>query len=158
MKCPDCGGHIDLPAFHLDAYCWVCGKAFQLTADYGFFSYTAEVYQNMNNGEVRVVDELTGGEKGQKDCQMGAVDPLALMEVGKVAGFGGRKYERYNFTKGYRWSLSYDALQRHLMAFWNGEDVDPESGHRHLAHACWHSLALLTFSMRSKGTDDRFPQ
>lgn len=109
-------------------------------------------------GEVRVVDAVTGGAKGQKQCQMGAVDPAALAELGKVAGFGGDKYERYNFTKGYRWSLSYDALQRHLMAFWNGEDKDKESGLYHLSHACWHTLTLLTFLMRGKGTDDRFPQ
>lgn len=107
--------------------------------------------------EVRVVDPKTGGEKGQKDCQMGALDPASLTEIGKVAGFGAIKYARYNFAKGYRWSLSYDALQRHLMAFWGGENLDPESGLPHLAHAAWHCLTLLTFSLRGKGTDDRFP-
>lgn len=108
-------------------------------------------------GEVRITDPSTGGQKGQKDCQLGALDPRALWEVGNVAGFGGRKYERYNFSKGYKWSLSYDALQRHLMAFWSGENFDSESKLPHLAHAAWHCLALLTFVMRSKGTDDRFP-
>mgnify|MGYP001603403832 CR=1 FL=1 len=111
----------------------------------------------LQDDEVRVVDPATGGEKGQKDCQIGAVDPQAIWEVGRVAGFGNNKYERYNFAKGYRYSLSYDALQRHLMAFWNGENLDPESGLPHLAHAAWHCLALLTFSLRGKGTDDRFP-
>lgn len=108
--------------------------------------------------EIRITDELTGGQKGMKECQMGALDPQALMEIGRVAGFGAHKYARYNFAKGYAWSLSYDALQRHLMAFWNGEDNDPESGLPHLAHAGWHCLALMTFSLRKRGTDDRFPQ
>ena len=108
--------------------------------------------------EKRITDPTTGGQKGQKLCQIGAVDPLALVEVGKVAGFGGEKYERYNFAKGYKWSLNYDALQRHLMAFWSGEDIDPESKLPHLAHAAWHCLALLTFWLRKKGTDDRFPR
>ncbi len=108
--------------------------------------------------EVRVVDPDTGGEKGQKLAQVGAVDPAALLEVGKVAGFGTEKYARYNFAKGYAWSLSFDAMMRHVLAFWNGEDIDPESGLPHMAHAGWHSLALLTFSMRERGTDDRFPQ
>ena len=111
----------------------------------------------LDSAEIRVVDEKTGGMKGSKPCQMGALDPAALWEVGNVAGFGNSKYERYNFAKGYRWSLSYDALQRHLMAFWNGENSDLESGLSHLAHAAWHCLALLTFSLRGKGTDDRFP-
>lgn len=105
--------------------------------------------------EKRFVDPATGGAKGQKQAQLGAVCPKALMEVAKVAGFGGQKYERYNFLKGYPWSLSYDALQRHLNAFWSGDDKDPESGLYHLAHATWHGLALLAFSIRNIGTDDR---
>lgn len=108
--------------------------------------------------EVRVTDPETGGQKGQKLAQLGALDPLALMEVAEVAGFGGQKYERYNFAKGYKWSLSYDALQRHLHLFWAGENRDKESGLFHLAHAAWHCLALLTFYLRGKGTDDRFPR
>ena len=107
--------------------------------------------------EVRVVDAITGGEKGSKDCQIGAVDPQAIWSVGEVAGFGNKKYARYNFAKGYKWSLSYDAMQRHLMLFWGGEDYDQESGLPHIAHAAWHCLALLTFMLRKRGTDDRFP-
>lgn len=107
--------------------------------------------------EIRVTDEVTGGQKGMKTCQLGAVDPRALWQVGLVAGFGGDKYERYNFVKGYKWSLSYDALQRHLMLFWSGEDNDSESGLLHLAHAAWHCLALMTFYISGSGTDDRFP-
>ena len=110
------------------------------------------------SNETRITDPTTGGMKGSKLAQLGAVDPLALLEVAKVAGFGGDKYERYNFAKGYRWSLSYDALQRHLNAFWAGEDADNESGLYHMAHAAWHCLALLTFSLRGLGTDDRFPR
>jgi hypothetical protein len=112
----------------------------------------------MLDGEIRVTDPQTGGQKGSKVQQLGAMDPKAIMEVASVAGFGTEKYDRYNFAKGYRWSLSYDALQRHLHAFWAGEDRDPESGYYHLAHAAWHCLALLTFKLRGKGTDDRFPQ
>lgn len=107
--------------------------------------------------EVTVTDEKTGGMKGQKLCQMGALDPRALWQVGEVAGFGATKYARYNFTKGYKWSLSYDAVQRHLMLFWTGEDLDSESGLYHLAHAAWHCLCLMTFLISGKGTDDRFP-
>lgn len=115
-------------------------------------------YTYPEDGETRIVDPVTGGAKGSKLAQLGAVDPLALLEVAKVAGYGGEKYERYNFVKGYRYSLSYDALQRHLLAFWGGENTDPESRLPHLAHAAWHCLALLTFSLRGLGTDNRFPQ
>jgi len=109
-----------------------------------------------SSGEMRIVS-ATGGEKGQKQTQMGAVDPIALGIIGAVAGFGSGKYARYNFTKGYDWSLSYDAMQRHLMAWWTRQDNDPESGLSHLGHAAWHCLALMFFQRTGTGTDDRFP-
>lgn len=105
--------------------------------------------------EVRVTDPKTGGQKGQKESQLGAIDPLALTELGKVAGFGARKYERANFLKGYAWSLTLDALFRHLLALAAGEDRDPESGHLHASHAMWHCATLTSFTLRGLGTDDR---
>jgi len=109
----------------------------------------------MKDDETRITDPKTGGEKGQKLAQLGALDPKSLLEVAKVAGFGAKKYARYNYVKGFAWSLSYDAMQRHLLAFWDRQDTDEESGLYHLAHAAWHCLALLTFQIRGLGTDDR---
>ena len=108
--------------------------------------------------EVRVTDPVTGGQKGQKAEQLGAVDPVALLELARVAGLGTQKYERFNYLRGYAWHLSYDALQRHAMKFWSGEDVDPDSGCLHAACVAWHALALCSFVLRSLGTDDRFKQ
>lgn len=104
--------------------------------------------------EVRVTSE-TGGVKGEKSATLGDFAPEALMKVAEVAGFGRIKYARLNYLKGYDWSLSYDALQRHLHAFWGKEDMDPESGLLHLSHAGWHVLCLLAFHLRKLGTDDR---
>jgi len=106
-------------------------------------------------GEVRVVDPKTGGAKGSKPCQMGALDPVGLEQMGLVAGMGSIKYDRFNFLKGYKWSLSVDALYRHLLSFLAGEDNDPESGLPHMAHAAWHAHALTGFLKRGIGTDDR---
>lgn len=106
-------------------------------------------------GEERYRDPVTGGEKGMKDAQLGAVDPQALMELARVAGHGAKKYARYNFLRGYPWSLSFDAMQRHALAFWTGEDTDPDSGLPHMAHVAWHALALVAFGIREVGTDDR---
>lgn len=103
-----------------------------------------------------VTDPETGGQKGKKPLQMGAIDPLARAELGKVAAFGGDKYDRGNYLKGYDWSLSVDALHRHMLAFESGEDYDAESGLLHVVHAAWHCLALASFKLRDLGTDDRF--
>lgn len=104
----------------------------------------------------RITSE-TGGQKDKKRAQLGALDPKALLTLAEVAGFGAEKYDRYNMLKGYDWSLCFDAMQRHLLAFWAGEDVDPESGLPHVAHAAWHALTLLAFQQRGVGTDDRPP-
>ncbi|MCC6311349.1 MAG: hypothetical protein IT345_10585 [Trueperaceae bacterium] len=111
----------------------------------------------MSDAEVRRTSD-TGGQKGQKQAQLGAVDPVALMDMARVAGFGADKYERYNYLRGYPWSWSFDALCRHLFAFWAGEDNDPESGLPHIAHVGWHALALSAFSRRRIGEDDRPPR
>lgn len=105
--------------------------------------------------EVRTVSS-TGGEKGMKRAQLGAIDPQSLLRLAEVAGFGARKYARLNYMNGFDWSLAFDAAQRHLLEFWNGTDRDPESGLPHLAHAAWQCLALLTFMERGLGADDRY--
>ncbi len=105
--------------------------------------------------ETRIIDPETGGEKGQKDVRLHGIPGLAIAELGRVYAFGESKYDDYNFRKGYSWSLSYDALQRHLWAFWEREDTDRESSLHHLAHAAWHCLTLLFFSLTERGTDDR---
>jgi hypothetical protein len=106
-------------------------------------------------GEERITDPETGGQKGAKSAKLGAIDPLALKELAEVAGMGEEKYARFNFAKGYPWSLSADAAFRHLLAFLDGEDNDPESGLSHAAHFAWHGLCLTTFAKRGLGTDDR---
>lgn len=116
--------------------------------------------------EVKVISE-TGGAKGAKPIQFYTIPWEALKEIGRVFYMGGRKYGPYNFRKGYAWSLSYDALHRHLGAFWNREEdneesfKDFESGEKlvftvkHIACAAWHAIILTFFSLTGRGTDDR---
>lgn len=106
--------------------------------------------------EVRVTDAATGGQKGTKMAQVGALPPEALYTVAEVAGRGAAKYELHNARRGYAWSLSFDAAMRHLLKFWAGEDFDAESGQPHVAHVAWHMLTLLDFQIRGAGTDNRF--
>lgn len=68
--------------------------------------------------------------------EYGLVPPLALKEMVKVLTFGAQKYERDNWQRVPDSKRRYfDALQRHLWAWKEGEVIDPESGIHHLAHA-----------------------
>ena len=72
---------------------------------------------------------------------------------------GALKYGRSNFRAiGIRASIYVDACQRHLKAWFEGEDCDPDSGLPHLAHAL-ACLAILVDAMAAGNmTDDRqFP-
>jgi hypothetical protein len=79
----------------------------------------------------------TGGRKfdGNK-LEYGLLPPIALEETVKVLTFGAQKYERDNWKKVPDSKRRYfDALQRHMWAWKKGEQMDPESGMHHLAHA-----------------------
>lgn len=100
-------------------------------------------------GEVRETSP-TGGQKGQKPEQYSLIPVEPLAEVARVYSYGAAKYETedrgvQNWTLGYPFHLSYDALQRHVNAFWGDATYDPESGLHHLAHAVFHCLALIAF-------------
>lgn len=80
---------------------------------------------------------LTTGRKfdGGK-LEYGLLPPLALEETVKVLTFGAQKYERDNWQKVPDSKRRYfDALQRHVWAWKQGEQFDTESGIHHLAHA-----------------------
>ena len=62
-----------------------------------------------------------------------------------------------NWTGGYPWSHSVDALYRHLLSWQQGNNLDDESGLPHLAHAAWHCLALLAYQQHDAGVDTRNP-
>ena len=68
--------------------------------------------------------------------EYGLLPPLALEETVKVLTFGAQKYERDNWQKVPDAKRRYfDALQRHVWSWKQGEQIDPESGIHHLAHA-----------------------
>lgn len=105
--------------------------------------------------EIRATDPSTGGSKGRKLARTSLLPMDALLELAEHFGKGEAKYEARNWERGYAWSWSADALLRHFFAWWQGEDRDPETGSLHITAVAWHALGLLTFQLRSLGTDDR---
>ena len=80
----------------------------------------------------------------------------AMNQTAAVLAFGAQKYAEHNWRKGFVWSRPLSAAMRHITAFNNGEDRDPESGLSHLAHAACCIMFLLEFEKTSKHLDDRY--
>lgn len=88
---------------------------------------------------------IEGGRKfdGGK-LQYGLLPPEALKATVEILTFGAEKYEPDNWKYVPDSKRRYfDALQRHLWDWKNGEQNDPESGKNHLAHA----LCCLMFML-----------
>lgn len=83
------------------------------------------------------------------------LDPGVLLEVAEVLRLGAEKYDAHNWRAGSAWSRYYGAALRHLLAFWSGEDNDPETGRPHLAHALCCLMFLAVYERESLGEDDR---
>ena len=67
-----------------------------------------------------------------------------LVQVIKVLEFGAVKYQPENWQHvPEARTRYYDALQRHVHAWWSGEATDPETKLHHLAHAACCILFLL---------------
>lgn len=80
----------------------------------------------------------------------------ALEQTAAVLKFGANKYAEHNWRNGFLWSRPLAAAMRHLVAFNDGEDRDPESGLSHLAHAACCIMFLLEFEKTHKELDDRY--
>jgi hypothetical protein len=81
--------------------------------------------------------------------------PRPLTKVAGVYNYGAHKYAPRNWERGIEWSRVYGATQRHLHAFWGGQDLDEESALEHLAHAAFGILALLEYAETHPELDDR---
>lgn len=82
-----------------------------------------------------------------------------LAELGLVMLEGARKYGRHNYRAvGVRAGVYYDAAMRHLARFWEGEDLDPDSGMPHLVHAMACCAVLRDSQIQQNWTDDRPPK
>ena len=101
------------------------------------------------------VDPDTGAMKDNKEARYGLIPVEPLRMLARHYSVGSRKYDDHNWRKGYAWSWSYDAAQRHMNKFWGGEDIDEETGTPHVISAAWHMFALAWFMVNRKEKDDR---
>jgi hypothetical protein len=93
---------------------------------------------------------------GIKKAPLHLVPTGPLYEVGLAMLEGGRKYGAHNFrAAGTRASVYYDAAMRHINQWWEGEDIDPESGVHHLMKAAACLFVQRDSQMMGNDVDDR---
>ena len=96
---------------------------------------------------------------GIKKVPFTLIPDNVIAEVGLAFLEGARKYGSYNWrVAGVRASVYIDALRRHLGAWINGEDVDPDSGLSHLVKAMACLIILRDSMLQENWVDDRPPK
>ena len=118
-----------------------------------FGTTTLDIKTNFGRGKI-VTDPDTGGQKEGKLARFDLIPPDFLWELAEHYGKGCKKYDDNNWRKGYQWSLSVAALQRHLNLWLQGETFDKETNSHHLVAAAWHCIALWWFERHVKGTNN----
>lgn len=110
---------------------------------------------SLDNKDHRVTDQGAGRalryNTGKLPFRYALTFPDAMRMLAETIGYGEQKYAPYNYMKGGPASQYVDCLGRHLTAWWNGEDNDPESGKSHLGHMVFNVLQLCS----SRTADDR---
>jgi len=96
------------------------------------------------------------GAAGALKTPLGLIPPYAMEQTAWVHKLGSDKYGPYNWRKtGVCASTYVNAIMRHLNAWRDGENLDPESGISHLAHVACSCNILLDADYCGTLQDDR---
>ena len=112
-------------------------------------------------GSVRIVIKKDTNPKdavGTGKVPISTIPLPVLYEVGLAMLEGARKYGRHNYRiAGVRASVYFDALLRHIGAWWEGEDIDSQSELHHISKAIATLIVLRDSQIAGNWVDDRPP-
>lgn len=95
---------------------------------------------------------------GLKKPPLRLIPPSALLFVSRVFGLGAKKYGPYNWRDaGVKHTVYLEAAMRHLGQALDGEELDPESGQPHEAHAMACMAIILDAKSLGKLINDLPP-
>lgn len=93
---------------------------------------------------------------GIKKVGMSCLPFRVLWECGVGMTEGALKYGRHNYRGvGVRHSVYFDATLRHLGSWWEGEDLDTDSGLSHITKAIISLMVLRDSMIQGNDVDDR---
>jgi hypothetical protein len=97
------------------------------------------------------------GHAGSLKAPLHLLPPSAMAEIARAHAHGAGKYGAFNWRASKIQALTYAAaMMRHLDAWRDGEDCDPESGVSHLAHIGSNCNILLDCIAAGTMVDNRF--
>lgn len=92
-------------------------------------------YLSTNNFDAKCplcIDVVKASKNDQAKPDLSLLPKIFLEAVAKAFMVGEKKYGRYNYCKGHEASQLIAAAQRHLTAWFEGEENDPIDGQPHL--------------------------
>ena len=97
------------------------------------------------------------GVAGNKKAPLHLIPPTAMEKTAWAHKLGADKYGPYNWRNTRVCATIYiAAMMRHLNAWRDGEDLDPESGITHLAHVVASCNILMDAAACNTLEDDRY--
>lgn len=93
---------------------------------------------------------------GSKKVSISKVPPTAIVFLATAMQNGSEKYGPYNWRQNKVIASIYvDAMYRHIMAWWDGEEIAADSGVHHLGHAMANGAILADAMSTGNLIDDR---
>lgn len=99
--------------------------------------------------------KLAGKKFDSNKIDLSLLPRKAKEGIAKAFMDGEKKYGRYNFRNGMEWSRIIGAVDRHLTAFNDGEDLAEDSQLNHLYHAGAGIMMLIEYYEYNLGLDNR---
>ena len=96
--------------------------------------------------------------KNQNKPPVDLVPPALMLGAARALGHGAGKYrasDPFNFLRAYTFRTVYASLTRHLLAWYQGQEQDEESGLSHLDHVAANLSMLLHYEAANISKDDR---
>jgi len=150
-ECKDCG--------RLKEPNRICICQIDVSKNPGNNDFESSYPEKIEEKELNVKDTNPKDAVGTKKVPVSVLPMPVLGEVGLALLEGARKYGRHNYrVAGVRGSVYIDACFRHLASWWEGEDVDPDSGLSHITKAIAGLVVLRDSMLMENWKDDRPPK
>jgi hypothetical protein len=146
--------HESLKQFTQDEYSHNGGsRAMSRTYDSRGIVITPEM---VGSAELPLSNIVSAAKNDQTKPDLSLLPKIFMEETARAFMVGEKKYTRYNYCKGHKASQLVAAAQRHLAAWFQGEEHDPVDGQHHLGSVAACVAMLLRQQELGTLQDNRF--